>query len=146
MQLINRKSLAAWMPTIALFAPACGDDPEPQAEIIRPVKVITVSAGDPFTVGQSIDLSISVVLGPASANAGATINVDSTVDNTGVSDAPAFQIGIYLSADVVIDGTDTLLNSRSLAGLSRGPMCRSVTCAMRSVRWAGDRCGTGSST
>lgn len=45
MESIDRKSLAALTPFLALVAAACGDDPEPQAEIIRPVKILTVSAG-----------------------------------------------------------------------------------------------------
>lgn len=45
MQSVHRKSLAALMPTLALFATACGDDTVPQVEVIRPIKILTVSAG-----------------------------------------------------------------------------------------------------
>jgi RND family efflux transporter MFP subunit len=45
MQLVNRKSHAALVPFLALLVAACGKEPEAQAEAIRPVKILTVTAG-----------------------------------------------------------------------------------------------------
>ena len=45
MQLVDRKCLAALTPFLALLATGCAKETEAQAEVIRPVKVLTVTAG-----------------------------------------------------------------------------------------------------
>lgn len=45
MQLVDRKCLAALTPFLVLLATGCAKEPEARAEVIRPVKILTVTAG-----------------------------------------------------------------------------------------------------
>jgi subtilase family serine protease len=66
------------------------------------------------------DLAMSSVSGPATAGAAETISVSNMVQNLGAGEATAFRVGIYLSADAVIDGGDTLLGDRQVSTLGAG--------------------------
>ena len=58
-----------------------------------------------ITVTADIDLRPSVVTGPVTAAAGEVVSLANTVDNDGLSDAPGFQVGVYLSTDATIERT-----------------------------------------
>ncbi len=60
---------------------------------------------------------LSVSFSPAAANPGDTISLSDSLRNTGNLAASVFRAGVYLSADSVLDGGDTLLSFRSLTGL-----------------------------
>ena len=63
---------------------------------------------------QSLDFSPSGVL------AGDSIHVIDSVHNDGTGDANGFQVAIYLSADALIDGGDTLIGIRAIGALASG--------------------------
>ncbi|MGD2116567.1 MAG: CARDB domain-containing protein, partial [Acidobacteriota bacterium] len=73
------------------------------------------------------DLVMSSVSGPASAGAAEIISVSNTVENLGAGEATAFRVGIYLSADAVIGGGDTLLGDRLVSSLDSGLSDSAVT-------------------
>ncbi len=61
-----------------------------------------------------------VTFQPTSVDAGDQILVAEGVLNQGQASADTFQVGVYLSADSLVDGTDVLLGFRSIAFLSDG--------------------------
>jgi len=73
------------------------------------------------------DLAIAAVSGPATAAAAQTFGVSNTVENLGAGEATAFRVGIYLSADAVIDGGDALLGDRLVSSLDAGLSDPAVT-------------------
>jgi subtilase family serine protease len=67
------------------------------------------------------DLTTTSVSGPASAVPGETITVSSTVAASAEGGgASYFYVGIYLSTDNVIDGSDMFLGYRGVNGLAPG--------------------------
>ena len=70
------------------------------------------------------DLTITAVSGPASANRGDTITLNSTVSNPSSMAAPASSLNLYVSVDGVIASTgtsaDTLLGSVATPALAAG--------------------------
>jgi len=66
------------------------------------------------------DLVMTSVTGPATAGADDTVSVSNTVQNAGAGDATSFRVGIYLSADAIIDATDDLLGDRVVSSLGVG--------------------------
>ena len=84
----------------------------------------------PIIVGPDLVVSAGTVV-PAASAPGLTVNVSHTVRNQGVQATPPFSVGIYLSTDNVLDGTDVLLASRTVAtGLVAGAMSPAVTPVM----------------
>lgn len=74
------------------------------------------------------DLTVGALSGPASAAAGATIAVTDTITNAGAGDAAASVTRFYLSANIFLDGTDTLLNgSRAVPALAAGAISAGAT-------------------
>lgn len=73
----------------------------------------------PITV-QNVDLDITFVSAPASAEPGDAIVVSNTVQNIGNAASPAFDVGLYLSNDSVCTTSDTFLGFRSVGGLGAG--------------------------
>lgn len=57
---------------------------------------------------------------PASVDTGTPIDVVDTIANTGPGAAGSFDIGVYLSTDVVITRDDTRIATRTLAALASG--------------------------
>jgi len=53
-------------------------------------------------------------------NWGSTLQVEADVQNTGDTDAGPFDVTIYLSADDMLDGGDTVLNSFTVSSLAAG--------------------------
>lgn len=66
---------------------------------------------------------------PAGAGPGATVDVTHTVRNVGDVDAGAFRVGVYLSDDQSIDGTDVLIATRVVTGLTATGGASTVTTA-----------------
>lgn len=64
--------------------------------------------------GGIADLSVSALLGPATANPGANIIMSNTVANNGNALSGPFRLGLYLSGDNVCTTGDTLIGSRGL--------------------------------
>jgi hypothetical protein len=62
------------------------------------------------------DLVISSVAAPSTAGAGLSISVSDTTRNAGAAEAAASVTRFYLSVDVAIDASDTLLGSRAGTG------------------------------
>jgi subtilase family serine protease len=77
-------------------------------------------AGSQITI-TGPDLTMASVNGPASALTGDTITVSNTVTaSAGGGGATGFYVGIYLSADNVIDGSDTLIAYRYVDSVPPG--------------------------
>jgi len=57
---------------------------------------------------------------PTAVDAGTEIQLSEGVLNQGLASAASFQVGVYLSADSVIDASDVLLGFRSVGGLDPG--------------------------
>src|SRR5262249_27514992 len=66
------------------------------------------------------DLRMPALSAPASAQPGDVISVSNTVQNAGTAPAGPFRVGLYLSTDNVCTTGDTLIGSRTLAGLGAG--------------------------
>ncbi len=66
------------------------------------------------------DLIIQSPLVSGAAHPNGTIAVSETVFNQGFTDASAFDVGIYLSADATLSNDDTLIGTRSIASLAVG--------------------------
>jgi subtilase family serine protease len=66
------------------------------------------------------DLDVMTVSGPTTAGAGQNITVTDTTKNIGAGAAGASVNRFYLSANTIIDPTDTLLGSRSVPALAAG--------------------------
>ncbi|HEX8165654.1 MAG TPA: FG-GAP-like repeat-containing protein [Beijerinckiaceae bacterium] len=64
--------------------------------------------------------ALNLALGSTSVAVGGSTNVSYTVSNLGGSASGAFTVGIYRSADGVIDPSDTLLTTRSLGSIGAG--------------------------
>jgi len=73
------------------------------------------------------DLIITSVQAPASASAGDSIAITFAVKNQGDATTGVFRVGIYLSADNVVDPTDRLLGSHTITGLSAGASAATTT-------------------
>jgi subtilase family serine protease len=65
------------------------------------------------------DLSVTITA-PNSAAAGASITINDTLRNQGGGATPTTNTRFYLSANTLLDGSDTLLGSRSSAALAAG--------------------------
>jgi subtilase family serine protease len=72
------------------------------------------------TVQIGPDLVVSSVSAPATVGAGAMVTVGDTTRNQGASAAPASSTRFYLSADNLLDATDTVLGSRSVPAIAAG--------------------------
>lgn len=68
-----------------------------------------------LTVEPIADLVVTAVEGPLGGTAGGTISVSTTVVSNDRGVTQDFSVDIYLSNDTVIDGTDTLLDSRLIS-------------------------------
>ncbi len=66
------------------------------------------------------DLTMSALSYPTTGVINGTITVSDTVTNSSASASPGFSVGLYLSTDNVIAGTDIFLGSRSVSGLAAG--------------------------
>jgi len=66
------------------------------------------------------DLAVATLTVPATAAAGGSISVGDATKNQGGGGAAASSTTFYLSANVLLDGTDTLLTSRSVGALAAG--------------------------
>jgi hypothetical protein len=64
------------------------------------------------------DLVVQSVSGPSGAGAGTTISVNDTTRNQGGGAAGASSTRFYLSANAVLDASDTLLGSRAVPALA----------------------------
>ena len=70
-----------------------------------------------ITIGPDLAVSAVTVL-PTATGAGMTITISDTTKNNGPGASPASTTRFYLSTDGSLDGTDTLLGSRSVPALS----------------------------
>lgn len=61
-----------------------------------------------------------IAFGPATLDAGQTLQVSDAVANQGVAAAGAFRIGVYLSSDATVTTTDRRIAERFLPGLGTG--------------------------
>jgi trimeric autotransporter adhesin len=66
------------------------------------------------------DLAVTTLTVPAIAAAGSSISVGDTTKNQGGGGAAASSTSFYLSANVLLDATDTLLTGRSVGPLAAG--------------------------
>jgi hypothetical protein len=66
------------------------------------------------------DLVETAVSGPPSALVGNAIGISDTVSDPGSEGTGSFSVGLYLSTDAAITSSDTLLGTRSVAGLASG--------------------------
>jgi subtilase family serine protease/subtilisin family serine protease len=74
----------------------------------------------PATVLIGPDLAVTALSAPTSAGPGATITVSDTTRNQGAGAAGASTTRIYLSADTLLDGGDSLLGGRAVPALGAG--------------------------
>ena len=79
------------------------------------VKPLSITVNEPIT-----DLTITSVSAPSSGMAGASITITDTTSNSGTSALGASTTSFYLSANTLYDGSDVLLGSRTVEGLSGG--------------------------
>lgn len=80
---------------------------------------IGVSSGT-VSVTSGIDLVVSALSMPASAQTGATIAASSTVSNNGTGSSANSWLKFYLSADTVIDSSDAILGTRLVDSVAGG--------------------------
>ena len=74
------------------------------------------------------DLTVQSLSGPSAAGAGQTISVtDTTKAAGGAGAAPASTTSYYISADGVLDGTDTLIGGRAVPPLAAGASSAGTT-------------------
>jgi uncharacterized repeat protein (TIGR01451 family) len=66
------------------------------------------------------DLIAVTVSSPTTAKLGQTIKITSTVKNQGYATARNFYVGVYLSSDLVITSSDTLIGTRLVSSLAAG--------------------------
>lgn len=78
-----------------------------------------VSAAGTERVG-ALDLTVSTVGGPSSANRGELVALTATVGNPSTTAAPASTLNFYLSVDGIITPADVLLNSIATPALPAG--------------------------
>ena len=64
------------------------------------------------------DLVVTALSGPSNITRDVPFNVTTTVSNVNSTAAGSFRVGIYLSADANVTTGDTLIGSRSIAGLA----------------------------
>jgi hypothetical protein len=97
---------------------ACADYPTSLVKETDEANNCLASAGT-MGVDGGADLQV-VLLGapPASVIAGSSLQLDDTTANLGGASAGASTTRLYLSADAVLSGTDTLLGSRLVAALA----------------------------
>jgi subtilase family serine protease len=76
--------------------------------------------GNPVSIAIGPDLSATFVSGPALAGQSTRVQVTTAVRNLGCGNPGTFAIGIYLSTDPIINGADTLVGVRYVAGLAPG--------------------------
>ena len=73
------------------------------------------------------DLVVSTLTAPAAGGAGATLSVSDTTKNQGGGPAPASVTQFFFSTNTVLDGTDTLLGSRSVPPLAASATSTATT-------------------
>ncbi len=73
------------------------------------------------------DLIVSVVTVPGTAAAGGSISITDTTKNQGGGGSSASATSFYLSPNVLLDATDTLLTSRSVGALTAGAIESATT-------------------
>ena len=66
------------------------------------------------------DLAVTTLTVPSTAAAGGSISIGDTTKNQGGGAAAASSTTLYLSANVLLDGSDTMLTSRSVGALAAG--------------------------
>lgn len=72
------------------------------------------------TIAIGADLVVTTLSAPATAGAGGTVAVTDTTANTGAGAAPASVTRFYLSANLLVDASDLMLQSRSVPALAAG--------------------------
>ena len=77
-----------------------------------------VKTGSVIPIGP--DLIVSALTVPATAAAGGSISFTDTTKNQGGGAAASSGTSFYLSANVLLDGTDTLLSTRTVGALAPG--------------------------
>jgi subtilase family serine protease len=78
------------------------------------------AVGNTIAIGIGPDLVVTSVSGPATAGTIGSITVNSTVQNLGTGNPPAFTVGFYLSTDAAITPADLRIGSRAIASLPAG--------------------------
>jgi subtilase family serine protease len=73
-----------------------------------------------ITIGSDVDLNIAGLSAPTTASPGNNIVLTDTTRNIGAGTAGSSVTQFYLSADSLIDASDTLLGSRSVPALDAG--------------------------
>src|SRR5262249_36576325 len=73
------------------------------------------------------DLTVSALTVPTTAGAGGTIAVTDTTTNSGGGAAAPTTTSFYLSANVSLDASDTLIGSRSVGALAAGAASTATT-------------------
>lgn len=89
--------------------------PDPAYVIGSAGAVVTIVSND-----SPSDLVVTALTGPPTSGAGSQITVNDTTKNQGAGPAEASVTAFYLSLNTVIDGNDTLLGTRPVAGLASG--------------------------
>jgi subtilase family serine protease len=74
----------------------------------------------PVTLRVGPDLAVSSMTAPFTAAAGATIAISDTTINNGGGAAPASLTRFYLSANLSVEASDTLIGARSVPALNAG--------------------------
>jgi subtilase family serine protease len=77
-----------------------------------------VKVGSIVAIGP--DLVVSAITAPAAAAAGSSLAVADTTKNQGGGNAAASMTSFYLSANLLLDGADVLLGTRSVGALATG--------------------------
>ena len=73
------------------------------------------------------DLAVPSFTAPAGGGAGSVISVTDTTTNTGGGAVPATVTRFYLSANTIVDGSDTLLGARAVPTLAAGASSTATT-------------------
>jgi subtilase family serine protease len=86
--------------------------------VIESNEANNVKVGSMVAIGP--DLVVSAIAAPAATAAGSSITVTDTTKNQGGGNAALSMTNFYLSANLVLDGNDVLLGTRSVGALASG--------------------------
>jgi hypothetical protein len=81
----------------------------------------------PVRGGTVSDLAVSVLSAPDTAAPGSSVSIADTTANSGSGASGSSTTQFYLSVDSLLDGSDTLLGSRSVSELSAGSSSSGTT-------------------
>ncbi|MEZ6013805.1 MAG: CARDB domain-containing protein [Planctomycetota bacterium] len=115
-------TVPATLPPGNYFVGLIVDDLDEVLEANEGDNVATAGVLLQVSAAPTTDLAATAIsFSPSSVDVGGALIVEETVRNDGLVDAQAFQVGVYLSQDVVIDpAEDVLLGFRTLPSLASG--------------------------